>query len=55
MLSFLYRFAAAEGGATSIEYALIASFLSMAILTGATNVGGSLNSTFTTVNTGFSH
>lgn len=55
MLSFFYRFAADEGGATAIEYALIASFISMAIVTSATNVGTSLDSTFTSVNSGFSH
>lgn len=42
-----------ERGATSIEYALIASLLSIVILTAVTSVGTNLNSIFSTVASGF--
>jgi len=45
ILSFLKN----ESGATAIEYALITALISMAILTAATSIGGSLNSTFNSV------
>jgi pilus assembly protein Flp/PilA len=41
-----------ERGATAIEYALIAGFLSIAIVVAVTNLGTTLNTTFTNVATG---
>ncbi len=38
-----------ESGATAIEYGLIASLISVAIITAVTALGTGLNSTFTTV------
>lgn len=38
-----------ESGATAIEYALIASLISVAIITAATAVGGSISATFTAI------
>jgi pilus assembly protein Flp/PilA len=45
------RFWHDEAGATSIEYALIASIISIAIITGAITLGNKLNSTFDYVST----
>lgn len=45
----LGRILCCERGVTSIEYALIASIISMAILLGATSIGGSLSTTFSEV------
>lgn len=42
-------------GATSIEYALIASIISLSVTVGATQIGSSLKGVFTTVATGFSN
>lgn len=36
-----------ESGATAIEYGLIAALISVALITGATALGNSLDSTFT--------
>jgi pilus assembly protein Flp/PilA len=36
-----------ESGATAIEYGLIAALISVALITGATALGNSLNNTFT--------
>ena len=41
--------AACESGATSIEYALIASLLSIMIITGVTAVGTKLSTFFTSL------
>jgi pilus assembly protein Flp/PilA len=41
-----------EGGATAIEYALIAASISIVIVVAATSVGSSLNLTFTNVSNG---
>jgi len=38
-----------ESGATAIEYGLIAALIAVAIITGATTVGGNLGTTFTTI------
>jgi pilus assembly protein Flp/PilA len=46
-------FAADNGGATAIEYALIAGLISIMVVTWATNIGSTLNSVFTSVLTGF--
>ena len=35
-----------ESGATAIEYGLIAALISVALITGATSLGGTLNTTF---------
>ena len=40
-------------GATAIEYALIASGISIVIVVAVTNIGSKLNSTFTQVQSGF--
>lgn len=40
-----------ESGATAIEYGLIAALLSVAIILILQALGGSLNNTFTSVNT----
>lgn len=55
MWEFAKRFGGDESGATSIEYALIASFIFLAIISVLTQVGSNLTSTFTSVNGGFSH
>jgi pilus assembly protein Flp/PilA len=41
-----------DSGATAIEYALIAGFVSIVIVAGATAVGTNLGTNFTTVATG---
>ena len=43
------RFLKNESGATAIEYGLIAALISVAIIGGATAVGGSVNDTFTNI------
>lgn len=40
------RFLKDESGATAIEYGLIAALISVAIITGATTVGTTLNAKF---------
>lgn len=40
-----------ESGATAIEYGLIAALISVALITGAGALGGSLNDTFTNLGT----
>jgi pilus assembly protein Flp/PilA len=47
------RFLKDDGGATAIEYALIAGFLSIAITAAVTSIGTKLDTTFTTVSNGF--
>jgi pilus assembly protein Flp/PilA len=47
----ILRFIADENGATAIEYGLIAAGISIAIIVAVTNLGGSLNTTFTSVST----
>jgi pilus assembly protein Flp/PilA len=49
--SLVRDLAACESGATSIEYALIASLLSIMILTGVTAVGTKLSTFFTGLST----
>ena len=44
-----HRFSSDEAGATSIEYGLIAVFVALAIISGATSVGTNLNETFNNV------
>jgi pilus assembly protein Flp/PilA len=51
-MSILFeRFIRDQRGATGIEYALIAGFLSIAIVTAVGALGSTLNGTFTTVST----
>lgn len=45
------RFIRNDSAATAIEYALIASLVSVAIVVAVTALGGNLNSIFTTVST----
>jgi len=46
MSNLFARFAKDESGATAIEYGLIAALIALAIVTGATALGGSLNNAF---------
>ena len=46
MKNLFKRFAKDESGATAIEYGLIASLIGVAIIVGATTLGGKLNTTF---------
>ena len=46
MKTLFNRFVKDESGATAIEYGLIAALIGVAIIVGATALGGSLNSTF---------
>lgn len=48
-MKLVSRFVKNESGATAIEYGLIAALISVAIIGGATALGTSINSTFTTV------
>ena len=50
MKSIFSRFAKDESGATAIEYGLIAALVSVVIIAALTAVGGSLNTTFNSVN-----
>jgi pilus assembly protein Flp/PilA len=43
------KFFVDETGATSIEYAMIAAGISIAIITAVTSLGSTLNTTFTSV------
>ncbi len=51
MLQLLTSFCRDESGATAIEYGLIAAGISIAIIVAVTNLGSSLNTTFTSVQT----
>ena len=46
-MSVLARFMKDESGATAIEYGLIAALISVALIGGATTLGGKLNTQFT--------
>ena len=46
MTKLVSRFMKDESGATAIEYGLIAALISVALITGATSLGGTLNNTF---------
>jgi pilus assembly protein Flp/PilA len=48
---FFKTFWADEEGATAIEYGLLASLIALAIVGGATALGGSINDLFNTVST----
>lgn len=43
------RFFKNESGATAIEYGLIAALISVAIIGGASALGGGINTTFTNI------
>jgi len=51
MSKLFSRFLKDESGATAIEYGLIAALISVAIITGATTLGGALNNTFANIST----
>lgn len=46
-MSAFARFMKDESGATAIEYGLIAALISVALIAGATTLGGALNNQFT--------
>lgn len=46
MSKIFARFAKNESGATAIEYGLIAALIALAIVAGATTLGGSLSNQF---------
>ncbi len=43
------KFGNDRGGVTALEYGLIASLVAIALITGATVLGGNLNDTFTAI------
>ena len=46
MMILVFRFVNDESGATAIEYGLFATLIGVAIIAGATALGGALDSTF---------
>ena len=52
MSKFVTRFLKDESGATAIEYGLIAALIAVVLVTTLQAVGGSLNTTFTTIKDG---
>ncbi len=51
MTKLFARFMKDESGATAIEYGLIAALISVALITGATTLGGKINDNFTDLGT----
>lgn len=51
MMRLVHRFLSDAAGATAIEYALVASLISISIIIGAATIGTSLSGTFTTIST----
>ena len=51
MQNLIARFKNDESGATAIEYGLLAALIGVAIVGGATALGGKLNNGFTNVGT----
>ena len=49
MKKLLARFAKDESGVTAIEYGLIATLIGVAIIAGATTLGGALDAQFTAI------
>ena len=49
MTKLVSRFLKDESGATAIEYGLIAALISVALITGATALGGKLNNVFNAI------
>ena len=50
-MRMLYRFFKDEDGATAIEYGLIATLVSVVIITGLSLLGPALDTTFTDIST----
>jgi pilus assembly protein Flp/PilA len=50
-MRLIKRFLADQSGATAIEYALIAGFLSIVIVVAVNGIGVTLNTKFTSMNT----
>ena len=51
MKNLFARFVNDESGAAAIEYALIAGLIALAIVVGATALGGAINTKFTALGT----
>lgn len=51
MTNIFARFMKDESGATAIEYGLIAALISVALITGATTLGGALSNQFNGLST----
>ena len=51
MKKLLARFVKDEFGATAVEYALLASLIAIAIIGGATAMGGAINTKFNAIAT----
>ena len=51
MSKFTARFLRDESGATAIEYGLIVALIAVVIIGAVTAIGGTLNTTFTTIDT----
>ena len=51
MKNLVARFLNDESGAAAIEYALIAGLIALAIVTGATALGGDIGGKFTSIST----
>ena len=51
MSNLINRFLKDESGATAIEYGLIAALISVALIAGATSLGGQIGATFTKLKT----
>ncbi|OHV79043.1 Flp family type IVb pilin [Rhizobium sp. LCM 4573] len=51
MSKIFARFKKDESGATAIEYGLIAALISVALIAGATTLGGSINDVFQNLST----
>jgi len=51
MKKLLARFVKDESGATAVEYALLASLIAIAIIGGATALGGAINTKFQAIAT----
>lgn len=49
MSKIFARFLKNESGATAIEYGLIAALISVALITGASTLGGALDNQFTQI------
>jgi pilus assembly protein Flp/PilA len=49
VMSMFARFVKDESGATAIEYGLLASLISVGIITIVASLGGKLNDVFTTI------
>jgi pilus assembly protein Flp/PilA len=49
LVGFLRRLGSDQSGATAIEYGLIAALIALAIVGGATTVGGKVSATFTSI------